>query len=242
VSHIRTIVLILGFLAFVFCLAWGGLKLSGSRRFQLAGELINRVETTDSVVALTFDDGPVPIYTDSVLGILAELDVRATFFMVGGGVEQHPELAAKVRAQGHELGNHSYSHNRLVLKRPSTIRREIESTDSLLRAAGATGEIYVRPPYGKRLLSLPLYLARHDRPVVLWDLEPDTYFTQADDVVRHVMERVRPGSIILLHVEIPSRTQNRLALPEMISQLKARGYRFVTLSELMHAEGSQPSS
>lgn len=216
-------------------LAWGGLRLSGSRTHQLVGELVTRVETSDSLIALTFDDGPVPVYTDSVLGVLDELGVSATFFMVGGAMEAHPDLVAEVARRGHELGNHSYSHRRLVLKRPRTIRREIEETDALIRAAGRAQEILVRPPYGKRLLGLPLYLWRRDRPVVLWDLEPDTYHSRPDDVVRYVLDRVRPGSIILLHVEMPSRSANRTALGRMIPRLLARGYRFVTVSELLAA-------
>lgn len=220
----------------LMCLAagvWGSWRLSNSRTHQLVGDLLLRVETADSVVALTFDDGPTPVHTDSVLTILDEFDVPATFFMVGSAMERNPDVVARVVAGGHELGNHSYSHRRLVLKLPGTIAREIEATDSLIRAAGQTGEVYVRPPYGKRLLGLPLYLARRDRPVVLWDLEPDTYNSRAEGMARYVRDRVRPGSIILLHVEVPARREGRAALRTIVPELQARGFRFVTLSELM---------
>jgi peptidoglycan/xylan/chitin deacetylase (PgdA/CDA1 family) len=216
----------------LLALAWGGWRLSNSRTHQLVGELLTRVETTDSVVALTFDDGPTAVHTDSVLDLLAEHGARATFFMIGRAMERNPGVVARVVRDRHELGNHSWSHRRMVLKSPGTIRREVERTDSLIRAAGQAGEIFVRPPYGKRLLGLPLYLARRDRPVVLWDLEPDTYHARADDMVGHVLERVRPGSIILLHVEIAGRSQSRSALRRLLPELAARGYRFVTLSEL----------
>jgi chitin deacetylase len=217
--------------------AWGGLKLSNSRTHQLFGELVTRVETTDSMVALTFDDGPVPIYTDSVLDVLGEFGVPATFFMVGASIKRSPDLAAEVVRRGHEIGNHSFSHQRLVLKTPRTIRREIEDTDALIRTAGQEGPILVRPPYFRRLIGLPLYLSRRERPIVLADLEPDSYRSNADDMVRYVEERVRPGSIILLHVEIPSRSQNRQALRRIVPSLMSRGYRFVTVSELL-AESS----
>jgi peptidoglycan/xylan/chitin deacetylase (PgdA/CDA1 family) len=121
----------------------------------------------------------------------------------------------------------------MVLKMPGTIAREISATDALIRAAGQDGDIFVRPPYGKRLFGLPLYLSRRDRPVVLWDLEPDTYNSTADAVAEYVLRRVRPGSIILLHVEIAGRSQNRVALRRILPELKALGYRFVTLSELV---------
>lgn len=214
-------------------LAWWAFKLSKSRTQQLLGELVTRVETVDSVVALTFDDGPVPTFTDSVLATLSEFDVRATFFMVGRAIQANPDIAKRVVAAGHELANHSFSHRRLLLRWPGEIRHEIEATDALIRAAGHRGPIFVRPPYGKRLLGLPIHLRRNSRPVVLWDLEPDTYHTDADGVVGYVNERVRPGSIILLHVEVSGRTENRAALPRIIADLRLRGYRLVTLSELM---------
>jgi chitin deacetylase len=219
-------------------LAWGANRLSGSRTIQLVGDLVTRVETSDSLVALTFDDGPTRVHTDSVLALLAEFEVPATFFMIGQFMERNPEVVARVVDGGHELGNHSYSHPRLVLRSPARIRREIETTDSLIRAAGQIGDIWVRPPYGRRLVGLPYFLSRSDRPVVLWDLEPDTYHSRSDGMVNHVLERVSPGSIILLHVEIPARSEGRLALRRIVPELASRGYRFVTLSELMRSATS----
>jgi len=210
--------------------AW---RLSGSRSRQLVGELVTRAQTADSIVALTFDDGPVPVYTDSVLDALRALDVPATFFRVGRSIERNPGIADRVVAAGHELGNHSYSHRRMLLKTPGTIRRYIERTDSLIAGAGQTGIPWMRPPYGKRLFGLPWYLSRSDRPVVLWSLEPDTYHTDADGMVRYVTEGVEPGAIILLHVEIAGRREGRAALPRIVSELRGRGYRFVTLTELL---------
>jgi peptidoglycan-N-acetylglucosamine deacetylase len=209
--------------------AW---RLSGSRSTQLFGELVTSVPVSDSVVALTFDDGPVPFYTDTVLAVLRQENVRATFFVTGNSVARHPDIARRILEAGHELGNHSYSHRRMVLMSPSTIRDEVEVTDSLIRAAGATGPIHFRPPYGKRLLVLPWYLSRTDRATVLWSLEPDSWFSRHEDMIRHVSDNVQPGSIILLHVEIPSRAEGRAALPLIIRELKQRGYRFATVTEL----------
>ena len=215
---------------------WAGWKLSKSRRYQIFGELVTRVETADSVVALTFDDGPVPHHTDSVLQVLADSSVRATFFTIGAALREHPDIAARVVRAGHELGNHSYSHHRLVLKSPGYVRREIRQTDSLIRSAGYRETIFFRPPYGKRLVVLPWILSRDDRPLILADLEPDSDPRNARDatrIVEYVERNVRPGSIILLHVEVPSRAPAREALPSLIGTLHAAGYRFVTVSELM---------
>lgn len=235
---IRWIVRVLGTLALVLGLAWSGWKLSNSRVYQLVGDLVTRVDTPDSIVALTFDDGPSPALTDSVLAVLDSLNVLATFFMVGDRMRDRHEVVERVAQAGHELANHSTTHPRLVLKSPRTIRREVEDTDALIRATTGQDVVYFRPPYGKRLLGLPLYLRRSGRPVVLWNLEPDTFHSDADGMVQYVVDRVVPGSIVLLHVELRPRAQERAALPRIITELQSRGYRFVTLSELMTARES----
>jgi peptidoglycan/xylan/chitin deacetylase (PgdA/CDA1 family) len=210
--------------------AW---RLHKSRDTQLFGEFVTELSTADSVIALTFDDGPVPIYTDSVLALLERESVPATFFVIGRSVMEHPDLTRRILRNGHEVGNHSYSHDRMVLMSMDRIRSEVETTDSLLREAGAMGRIPFRPPYGKRLVGLPWYLWRTGRVTVLWSLEPDSWFGERDDMVQHVVENIHPGAIILLHVEIGSRTEERAALPLLIHELKQQGYRFVTVSEML---------
>lgn len=216
--------------------AWAGWRLSKSRTYQLFGNLVTRVETADSLVALTLDDGPTLEYTDAVLAILADSNVHATFFVVGAGLARHPDLGHRIVDAGHELGNHSFTHQRMVLKTPAFVRREVERTDSLIRVAGQRGAIHFRPPYGKRLVMLPWFLSRTGRVTVLWDLEPDSDPGIARDpgrLVDHVLARVRPGSIILLHLETATRASGRAALPRLIGALRAAGYEFVTVSQLM---------
>ncbi|HJU72585.1 MAG TPA: polysaccharide deacetylase family protein [Gemmatimonadaceae bacterium] len=236
---------ILAMVVGVPALAWASWTLSDSRSFQFFGKLVTRVETDDSIVALTFDDGPIPPYTDSVLAMLADANAVATFFVVGQGAAQRPELTRRLLAAGHELGNHSYSHKRLIFKSPGGVRRELERTDSVIRAAGQSSAVHFRPPYGKRLVVLPWILSRTGRTTILWDLEPDSYPDVARDpdrIVDHVMTRVRPGSIILLHVETRARAPARAALPKLLTALRAKGYELVTVSELMRrAKGQEPA-
>ena len=223
-------------LAAALCLAWGAWQLSKSRSYQLFGKLVTRVDTADSVVALTFDDGPNPVYTDSVLAILADSSAHATFFVIGGALARHRDYGRRIVAAGHELGNHSYSHQRLIFKTPSYLRREIGATDSLIRAAGQEAPISFRPPYGRRFVILPWLLSRAGRATVLWDLEPDSDPEIGRDptrIVDHVLRNVRPGSIVVLHVEVPSRAPGRAALPSLIGALRAAGYELVTVSELL---------
>jgi peptidoglycan/xylan/chitin deacetylase (PgdA/CDA1 family) len=219
----------------------GTWRLHKSRTYQLFGELVRRVETPDSLVAITFDDGPTPGFTDEVLEILGRTGTPATFFVVGSSVEENPDQAAALVAAGHELGNHSYSHRVMVGRSPGFVTREIARTDSLIRTAGYAGPIHFRPPYGKRLVVLPWVLSRTDRTTVLWDIEPESDPAVArdpDSILTHVLERVAPGSIILLHPFFEARRPTLEALPRLIDELRARGYRPVTVSELL--DGPMP--
>jgi chitin deacetylase len=213
-------------------------QVNRSRTFQFFGELIPRVNTSQKVVALTFDDGPVPRATDAILSALEQEQIHATFFVTGAELEQHMVEGKKIVAAGHELGNHSYSHERMVLVSPSYVQREIEDTDKLIRDAGFQGEIFFRPPYGKKLFVLPYYLAKTGRKSITWDVEPDSYpeiAANADKIAEHVLAKAQPGSIIILHVMYPNRIESLRAVPKILQGLKAQGYSFTTVSELLAA-------
>jgi peptidoglycan/xylan/chitin deacetylase (PgdA/CDA1 family) len=216
-------------------------QLARSRTMQLAGRIVPRVDTTARLVALTFDDGPTPAVADSLLRVLAARGVRATFFVTGRELAAAPAAARDLVAAGHELGNHSWSHRRLAFVSPNTVRGEIERTDAAIRDAGWRDEILFRPPYGAKLVTLPWYLWRTGRTTVTWDVEPDSYAEVAatsDGIVRHVLDRVRPGSIILLHVWYPSRATSLAAVAALVDSLHGRGYRVTTVRELL---GSAPA-
>jgi peptidoglycan/xylan/chitin deacetylase (PgdA/CDA1 family) len=212
------------------------LQVANSRTFQFAGTLVDRVETPEKVVALTFDDGPDPAGTHAVLDTLKSRQVPATFFLIGRDIAAHPDLARDIAAAGHEIGNHSFSHDRMVGVTPSWVADEVEATDALIRAAGYTGEILFRPPNGKKLFALPQYLAAHNRVTITWDVEPDSDGTpDAATVEQATVGQVRPGSIVLLHAMYAAREQTRQAIGPVVDRLKQRGYRFVTVSQLLAA-------
>ena len=209
-------------------------EVSKSRTFQFFGTLVNRVETTEKVVALTFDDGPDPAGTHAILDTLRSRQVPATFFLIGRDIAAYPGLAHDIAAAGHELGNHSFSHERMIGVTPAWVADEVEATDALIRTTGYTGEILFRPPNGKKLFALPHYLASHHRTTVTWDVEPDSDGApDAATVVSTTVSQVRPGSIVLLHGMYASREQTRQAIAPIIDRLKAQGYRFVTVSQLI---------
>jgi len=214
-------------------------QISRSSTFQFFGQLIPRVNTSQKVIALTFDDGPTPGATGQILSALDQGHVRATFFVTGAELEKNMAEGKRIVAAGHELGNHSYSHKRMVLVTSSFVKQEIERTDRLIRNAGYQGEIYFRPPYGKKLFALPYYLSRTGRKSITWDVEPDSYpeiAADSDKIAEYVLSRTRPGSIIILHVMYSSRGESLKAVGKIIEGLKAQGYSFKTVSELLAAE------
>lgn len=224
----------------LFAALYGFYRIQRARSFQLLGEVVPRVETAEKVVALTFDDGPTAQPTEEVLRVLKEENVKASFFLIGAEMEQHPELARQIVAEGHELGNHTYTHSRMVFKTPSFIRDEIEKTDRLIREAGYTGDIHVRSPYCSKFLLFPYYLSKTNRKNITFDVEPETYAEidgNAERMTEHVLANTHPGSIILLHVMYPSRKESLRAVRAIVQGLKEQGYEFKTVSELLALRG-----
>ncbi|MFJ7663398.1 polysaccharide deacetylase family protein [Lysinibacillus sp. NPDC097162] len=219
-----------GFLL-VFLLLFGTYKLMNSRAYQLFGNITNKVETTQKVIALTFDDGP----TDNVkmiLPLLEKYHAKATFFLIGEELEKHPDEAKKIAEEGHQIGNHTYSHNRMVFKTLSYYKDEIKKTDLLIRNAGFKGEIDVRPPNGKKLIGFPYYLSKHNRDTITWNLEPDSFYDSASDKVNYVKENVTPGSIILIHPMYDKTDKALETIEGILQELSNEGYTFVTVNEL----------
>lgn len=217
------------FLAVCFAL----FQVSRSRTFQFFGEIYPRVETEKKIVALTFDDGPVKKQTDEILRILREENIKATFYVIGSDIEKNPGELEKIILGGHEIGNHSYTHERMVLVTPSFVKSEIETTDALIKKAGWTKEITFRPPFGKKLFALPFYLSQNNRKSIIWDVEPETYFEKSDDIIKNTLDETKNGSIILLHVMYDSRAESMKSIRPIIENLREKGFEFVTVSELL---------
>ncbi|MFI5714483.1 polysaccharide deacetylase family protein [Nocardia sp. NPDC051750] len=223
-------------LVMVLVVLAGGYFLMNSRTYQLAGRLVDRVETSDKIVALTLDDGPTD-HAPEVLDLLAAAGVPATFYLNGRDLAARPELGRAIAAAGHEIGNHTYNHRRMVLVSPETVAGEVERTDAEIRRTGYRGDITFRPPYGKKLWTLPDYLSDHDRTTVTWDVEPEAGNSSTAEIVDAAIEQVRPGSIILLHTMFGSGAASRAAIGPIAATLRADGYRFVTVSDLLGRAG-----
>lgn len=202
------------------------------------GKNVARLNTDQKVVALTFDDGPQPPDTDRLLDILAKHDVKATFFVIGNRIEKYPEILHRIIAEGHQIGNHSYTHPVLGFLPPTYVERQIERTDKLLRQLGITEEIVFRAPMLTRFLPVAWILAKGDRTHISCNVWGWDWITQnSDRIAKTVLRKVKPGSIIVLHDGKAGNTDaNRSgtieATDRIITALKRDGYRFVRLADV----------
>lgn len=202
------------------------------------GDNIVRFNTNQRIVALTFDDGPSPPNTERLLDVLAKHDVKATFFMIGNRIERHPETVRRVITEGHQVGNHSYSHPLLGFLPPSNVQRQIDRTDKLLRQVGLTGEIVFRAPVLTRFLPVAWVLAKGNRAHISCDVWSWDWVTQNPDrITKTVLKKTKPGSIIVLHDGKASnknadRSGTIEATDRIITALKRDGYEFVRLSDV----------
>jgi peptidoglycan/xylan/chitin deacetylase (PgdA/CDA1 family) len=186
------------------------------------------------VIALTFDDGPDPERTPALLDALAELDVPGTFFVVGKRADANPELVARMAREGHEVGNHTYSHRYLPLARHGSVEAELAATDAAI--ARATGHVptLARPPWGGRRPSTVRAFERSAKRTVLWDVNSyDWKDLPPIEVAQRVVDRARNGSIILMHDGGRDHTGTIAAVKLVVPELRARGFQLVTVSDAL---------
>ena len=187
-------------------------------------------------IALTFDDGPDPARTPALLDALADLDTRATFFLVGAAVDASPGLGRRIAAEGHEIGNHTYTHRYLPLSRSRSVAGELRATDQAIASATGRTPTLARPPYGGRSPWNVRTFARQAKRLVLWDVNSfDWRGEPADQVARRVLDHVRPGSIVLLHEARAGGEVTVEAVRLLVPALRARGFELVTVSEILDA-------
>ena len=186
-------------------------------------------------VALTFDDGPRRDTTSRLLDGLRERGASATFFLVGQQIEGSEDLLLRMRDEGHQVGNHSWSHASLKDESDWGLLQEVGRTDTLLREVLGEGSYWLRPPYG-------LLTARQRQlitvPVIKWSVDPEDWkLRDTEKDVAAVLKKVRPGDIILMHDSIPATVDAALRI---VDALQAEGYIFVTVEELLALSGVDP--
>lgn len=205
-----------------------------SSSFMLFGTIVTHVNTKEKVVALTFDDGPLPGATEETLKLLSKERINATFFVIGVEAQRHPAQLKQIIESGSEVGNHSFSHKNMAFMSPNDVSNDIEKNDALIRAAGYKGPIQFRTPYNAKFVTLPYYLMSKNRLDISRDVIPTEGRNRTPgQIVDEVVRQVKPGSIILMHPMYARTTSTRKAIVPLVEQLKKQGYRFVTVSELM---------
>lgn len=193
----------------------------------------------EKYVALTFDDGPNAATTGRLLDGLKERGVRATFFLIGQKIGESPELVVRMAEEGHQIGNHTWSHRKLEGPCAGQVEEEVSRTEEALRDLLGEGEFWLRPPYG--------YVSEgaeksFDVPLVRWSVDPrDWESRNAEQSAQAILRDVKPNSIILLHDIYPTSVEAAL---RVVDRLQEEGYWFVTVEELLRLNGidAEPGS
>jgi peptidoglycan/xylan/chitin deacetylase (PgdA/CDA1 family) len=221
----------------VAALAWPG-RTTASPPSARKGAVV-RVDTHQHMVALTFDDGPDPRWTPTVLALLRQYHAHATFFEVGKNVLAHPDLVHDVLNDGNEVADHTWDHPDLEIMPTVMVSQEITQGADAITQVGAPAPKYFRPPKGLTDEAVGVLANANQYRTIFWDLCLERFVDHTGDMrdaLNDMLTRVKPGSIILAHDGgIPDRTKTMKTLPMLLQGLKARGYKMVDVTQLLKA-------
>jgi len=190
-------------------------------------------------IALTFDDGPVPGATPRILQVLDKKNVKATFFVVGKMVEKYPWLLKQISTEGHDMGNHTYSHRDLTTLSKEDILKELDKTRKLIKEITGKDTYLFRPPGGRYDNKVIVTTTLTGYKMILWTDYPEDYGCSSSRLIyEKATSKAKNEGIILLHNGLDATLE---VLPEIISELKKEGYKFLTISELMEEMGERKS-
>jgi len=200
----------------------------------------------EKVVALTFDDGPSPVWTPKILDELKKANVKATFFMLGEHVEKYPEIARLVAKEGHEIGNHTYDHHVLIYYKMDELEKEIREAERAIKTVTGQTTRYFRPPKAWLTSQEKKKIKEMGYEIILWTLNSKDWVTFDDKyIIKYILRRIKPGDIILFHdsggvfvAEGGDRKETIKTIPRLIEKLRERGYKFLTLTELLHTQNN----
>jgi len=214
----------------------------------LMSQTVWSVSTQRKAVAFTFDDGPKPEHALPLLDMLNELQIKATFFLVGQEIKNQIDIVKRISDQGHEVANHSYTHRRFPPLSPADMSQELQQTNALIRRATGRSPRFFRPPGGQFNPAIVAMATSHGLTTILWDVNAKDYTTDPtrfpipdewrrpsgvihprDAITEAILQDVKPGSIVLMH----NGGDILRALPKIVSQLRGKGYEIVTVGELM---------
>ena len=182
-------------------------------------------------IAITFDDGPHPAFTEKILNILDFYDVKATFFLIGENIDMWPKTAKKIVKQHHEVGNHSYKHFKYTKMSKRNIEKDIQKSQQAFSTHLGVLPTFFRPPYGRLDKKATKLLKKHFSHAIYWSIDPQDWKEKnsAEKTRKQIESKIKPGMIILCH----ERKATLKFLPQLITNIKSQGYEFVTISELL---------
>ena len=198
------------------------------------------VPTNEKVIALTFDDGPWPETTESILATLKKEQIKATFYMIGQPLKSFPEIGKKVLADGHVIANHTLHHWYHKMS-PLVAQREIEDTQKIIREVLNVETAYFRPPGGVLTNGLVAYAQKQGQSVNMWSVDSNDSHPKRpspEAMIKTVLAQATPGGIVLMHDGGGNHNNTALAVPQIIAKLRAQGYKFVTMPELLEISSS----
>ena len=205
---------------------------------------IYHINAINKLVALTFDDGPSPVWTPKILDELKKAHIKATFFMLGEHVAKYPDIARRVVAEGHEVGNHTYDHHILLYHTLDNLLKEINETQKVIKDKTGVKTKYFRPPKAWLTAEEKKEIEGMGYKIILWSLNSKDWVTFDDKyIVKYILKNVRPGDIILFHdsggvftAEGGNREETVKTIPSLVEKLREKGFKFVTITELLNKQ------
>ena len=193
---------------------------------------LQRGDPNRKEIALTFDDGPHPAFTQNLLDLLKQLNLHVTFFLVGEKVDQAPYLLSRMLQEGHDVANHTYHHVNLKKIPGELAENEIRLDNDAIRRADGQQPLFFRPPGGQYNAEVVRAAEKLKMVTVLWTDDPGDYASPGAEVIEdRLLKHVRPGAVILLH---DGMEQTYSILPDFVARMRSEGYKFVTLTEMAH--------
>ncbi|MGI5920439.1 MAG: polysaccharide deacetylase family protein [Syntrophomonadaceae bacterium] len=204
--------------------------------------VITGIKTSQKVVALTFDDGPDPDNTPVLLDVLKKHKAQATFFVIGTKGEKYPSILKRIAREGHEIGNHGYTHFSGKNRQDEYLQYEIRKANEIIHQITGQKPRLFRPPGGYLSNSLIEITQKEKVVIAYWSYIQDVKDWRgisANSISRHIIENIKPGQVIILHDGSPNGLQTAHAVDTLIEKLSQEGYRFVTMSKLIRMENKE---
>jgi peptidoglycan/xylan/chitin deacetylase (PgdA/CDA1 family) len=208
-----------------------GILFGGVALFSRESRIFSTARHYPHRIALTFDDGPHPAFTDRLLQVLKEENAAATFFVVGRQAERYPRLMQAILNHGHEIANHTFNHQNLTTLTDQQVARELEDTRRVIESVAGKKCSYFRPPGGQYNPGTLNVASQEGYRMILWTVFPrDHSSPSAQKIYECVMADAQDGGVVLLHSGVESTLK---VLPQIIRDLRAKGFQFLTISELL---------